>query len=255
MTRFLSNFFRSVITLSPEYLLACVYLCCNRIAPAYSGKELGIGDGTLLKALSEATGSTPAKLKSLLVKLGDLGETAQQSRSNQRTLIQPPPLTVPGVFNEFKRMSEVAGKDANNKKKTTIKSLLVACRGEEAKFMARALQGNLRIGLQAKTVMAALARAVVLTPPRQEGFPPPILNSSKGQSAEKVAAEIERVHKILAQAFIEAPSYDLLVDAILNMPIDEIPQRIHLTPGVPIQVMLAQILCRHRSIPPIQYMN
>lgn len=34
----LSNYFRSVIVLSPNDLIASVYLCLNQVAPAYEGK-------------------------------------------------------------------------------------------------------------------------------------------------------------------------------------------------------------------------
>jgi len=52
----LSNLFRSVIALSPDNLLHCVYLCLNRLAPAYEAIELGIGESILLKAIAQATG-------------------------------------------------------------------------------------------------------------------------------------------------------------------------------------------------------
>jgi len=52
----LSNLFRSVIALSPDNLLYCVYLCLNRLAPAYEAIELGIGETVLLKAIAQSTG-------------------------------------------------------------------------------------------------------------------------------------------------------------------------------------------------------
>lgn len=45
----LSNYFRSVIVLSPNDLLPSVYLCLNKVAPDYIGLELGIAETTLLK--------------------------------------------------------------------------------------------------------------------------------------------------------------------------------------------------------------
>jgi DNA ligase-1 len=50
-----------------------VYLAANSLAPAYKGIELGIGEGTLLKALSEATGRTLQQVKSHVEATGDLG--------------------------------------------------------------------------------------------------------------------------------------------------------------------------------------
>ena len=53
----LSNFLSSVIVLSPDDLVSCVYLCLNKLAPAYEGVELGLGENLLMKVISQATGS------------------------------------------------------------------------------------------------------------------------------------------------------------------------------------------------------
>ncbi len=52
----LGNFFRSVTVLTPGDLVQCVYLCLNKLAPAYAGMELGIGETLLMKAVAQATG-------------------------------------------------------------------------------------------------------------------------------------------------------------------------------------------------------
>lgn len=39
MIEVLSNFYRSVIVLSPNDFVACVFLCLNQLAPAYEGER------------------------------------------------------------------------------------------------------------------------------------------------------------------------------------------------------------------------
>jgi DNA ligase-1 len=50
-------------------------------------------------------------LKAELAEKGDLGIVAQESRTTQQMLFQPPPLTVPFVF---KKMREIAGYSGAN---------------------------------------------------------------------------------------------------------------------------------------------
>ena len=93
----LANYFRSVMVLTPDDLLLSVYLCLNKLAPAYEGIELGIGESLLVKAIAQTTGRSVAQIKADVGVKGDLGIVAETSRGTQRTMFQPAALTVPQV--------------------------------------------------------------------------------------------------------------------------------------------------------------
>uniref|UniRef100_A0A096M095 DNA ligase 1 n=1 Tax=Poecilia formosa TaxID=48698 RepID=A0A096M095_POEFO len=234
----LSNLLRSVLLLSPDDLLCCVYLCLNQLGPAYLGMELGVGETVLMKAVAQATGRHLDKIKAEAQEKGDLGLVAESSRSNQRTMFQPASLTAGGVFKKLKEIASMSGNSAMNKKIDIIKGLFVACRFSEARYIVRSLAGKLRIGLAEQSVLAALSQAVCLTPPGQ-GFPPAVIDAGKGMSAESRRAWIEEKSLILKQTYCEMPNYDIIIPVLLKAGIDQLPKHCKLTPGVPLRPMLA----------------
>ncbi|XP_062285030.1 DNA ligase 1 [Scomber scombrus] len=234
----LSNLFRSVLLLTPDDLLCCVYLCLNQLGPAYMGMELGVGETVLMKAVAQATGRQLDKIKAEAQEKGDLGLVAESSRSNQRMMFQPASLTAGGVFRKLKEIASMSGNSAMNKKIDIIKGLFVACRFSEARYIVRSLAGKLRIGLAEQSVLSALSQAVCLTPPGQ-GFPPAVIDAGKGMSAESKRAWIEQKSLILKQTYCEMPNYDVLIPVLLKEGIDQLPNHCKLTPGVPLRPMLA----------------
>ncbi|KAK2822768.1 hypothetical protein Q5P01_022833 [Channa striata] len=234
----LSNLFRSVLLLSPDDLLCCVYLCLNQLGPAYLGMELGVGETVLMKAVAQATGRQLDKIKAEAQEKGDLGLVAESSRSNQRMMFQPASLTAGGVFRKLKEIASMSGNSAMNKKIDIIKGLFVACRFSEARYIVRSLAGKLRIGLAEQSVLSALSQAVCLTPPGQ-GIPPAVIDAGKGMSAESRRAWIEEKSLILKQTYCEMPNYDVLIPVLLKEGIDQLPNHCKLTPGVPLRPMLA----------------
>ncbi|XP_057713265.1 DNA ligase 1 isoform X2 [Corythoichthys intestinalis] len=234
----LANLFRSVLLLSPDDLLCCVYLCLNQLGPAYLGMELGIGETVLMKAVAQATGRQLDKIKAEAQERGDLGLVAESSRSNQRTMFRPASLTVGGVFKKLKEIASMSGNSAMNKKIDIIKGLFVACRFSEARYIVRSLAGKLRIGLAEQSVLSALSQAVCLTTP-QKGASPAIIDAGKGMSAESRRAWIEEKSLILKQTYCEMPNYDILIPVLLKEGIDQLPNHCKLTPGVPLRPMLA----------------
>ena len=247
-----SDFFRSVLALTPADILPTAYLCINSIAPAYEGKETGVGDHILKKVIAQTTGLSLARLRELSKDVTDLGVLALSCRKKQVTLFSAPPLTVRGVFAVMREMAGMSGKNVATKKEGMITKLMVACKGEEAKFLIRSLQGSLRIGLQTKSVIASLARALVITPPAQAtaaesdggsgstGSGKQVVDTRQQWSEKKFAATLEEGLSILKQAYIEVPNLDLLVHNILEYGLQQLPQHCTLTPGVPVEVMLGK---------------
>ena len=120
-----------------------------------------------------------------------------------------------------------------------IKRLLVSAHGSEIKFLVRGLQGKLRVGLAEQSVLAALAHAVVLTPPSAT-LPPPVLDASLHTNPAKLQTMLSDAVETVKQALSECPSYDKLIPAVLQAPLSQLSQICHLTPGIPVHPMLAK---------------
>lgn len=52
--------------------------------------------------------------------------------------------------------------------------------------------------------------------------------------------QLETAVAIIKKAYSQVPSYDSLLDAILNVPLQEVHKACELTPGIPVQPMLAK---------------
>ncbi|XP_023564317.1 DNA ligase 1 [Octodon degus] len=238
MVETLSNLLRSVVALSPPDLLPVLYLTLNRLGPPQQGLELGVGDGVLLKAVAQATGRQLESVRAEAAEKGDVGLVAENSRSTQRLMLPPPPLTTSGVFSKFQDIARLTGNASMTKKMDIIKGLFVACRHSEARFIARALSGRLRLGLAEQSVLAALSQAVSLTPPGQE-FPPAVVDAGKGKTAEARKSWLEEQAMVLKQTFCEVPDLDRIIPVLLEHGLERLPEHCRLSPGVPLKPMLA----------------
>ena len=183
-----SLFLRQVLRLTPDDLLPTVQLIINKLAADYAGIELGIGESLIMKAIGESTGRNLAIIKADQAEIGDLGLVAAKSRSNQPTMFKPKALTVRGVLEGLMGIATVSGDGSQARKVAGIKKLLSAADAalagkgskgiditknkggaSEAKFIIRFLEGKLRLGLAEKTVLVALAHAMVIHEAEQKG--------------------------------------------------------------------------------------
>lgn len=238
MVETLSNLLRSVVALSPSDLLPILYLSLNRLGPPQQGLELGVGDSVLLKAVAQATGRQLESVRAEVAEKGDAGLVAENSRSTQRLVLPPPPLSAAGVFAKFQDIARLSGTASITKKMEVIKGLFVACRHSEARYIARALSGRLRLGLAEQSVLAALAQAVSLTPPGQ-GTPPAVVDAGKGRTTEARKTWLEEQAMVLKRTFCEVPDLDRIVPVLLEHGLEKLPEHCRLSPGTPLKPMLA----------------
>ncbi|KAL0483085.1 DNA ligase 1 [Acrasis kona] len=223
ITEIFCNFLRTVLAITPEDILPALYLSINSIAPAHEGIELGIGEGSLVKVLAEASAKTVKHVREMLKKKGDLGTIAKSLKNKQSTMFKPKILTVRNVFHEFREIATSSGKNSMAKKLGKIKTLLVSSRETEPQYIIRSLEGKLRIGLGEETVMASLSHAVTL-------------HKDPNASTQKLKEAEEQ----LKVCFSECPVYDQLVQTALKYPISEWTNHVHLKAGIPVKPMLAK---------------
>ncbi|KAF2018798.1 ATP-dependent DNA ligase [Aaosphaeria arxii CBS 175.79] len=240
-----SLFLRQVLRLSPNDLLPTILLMINKLAADYSGIELGIGESLIMKAISESTGRTLSHIKDDQKHIGDLGLVAAKSRSRQPTMFKPKALTVPGVHKSLMAIATTTeGQGAQGRKVDGIKKLLSAADAHsagksvdiekdkggpsEAKFIVRTLEGKLRLGLAEKTVVVALAHAMITHEVSQKGNKTPS------------TADLAKAESTLKSVYSELPSYEVIIPAMLEHGIFNLKDNCRLQPGVPLKPMLAK---------------
>lgn len=212
----------------PDKLVKIVYLCINRLGPDYEPDlELGLGETLLIKAISECYGRAPAHIKKDYHEVGDLGLVAQKSRSGQPTMFKPAPLDVETVFENLTKIAKATGKDSQAKKVGIIHRMLTACdlKSNEAKFLIRSLEGKLRVGLAEKTVLVALAQAL-------------LQYEKKGERV--LPSTLLKAEDTIKEAFSLVPNYEIVIRKSFEHGILNLLDHCSLTPGVPLKPMLAK---------------
>ncbi len=139
-----------------------IYICQERIKPAYEGIEIGMAERMLEKAIARATGTDIKKVKELYKKKGDLGLVAEAlSGKFKNKLIKPKELTLAEVYDGFLKTAKVSGVGAVDQKISIIAGLLSRANPKEAKYIARFVIGRLRLGIGDPTIMDSLSKAKI----------------------------------------------------------------------------------------------
>ena len=149
---------------SGDELSSIVLLASGTPFPAWKNMDLGASSKTLVKVISKATGRTEKEVEQSWKETGDLGLAAEEmvEKKTQQRLFKGD-LTVEKVV---KRLEKIAEKEApgsqsidQDKKQKELAELISSAEPKEARYIARIIINNLRLGIGEGTIRDALSEA------------------------------------------------------------------------------------------------
>jgi len=155
-----------------------VYLLRGRVFPDYDEREFGISTQLTIKAIAKASGVLSEDIIESLKKVGDVGKIAEElvGKKRQSTLFSKK-LKVEKVFGNLRKLSEIEGGGAVERKLGFVVELLTSASGTEAKYIVRTLLNDLRIGVAEATIRDSISKAFF-------------------EGDEKMASKIEEAHDL-----------------------------------------------------------
>jgi len=203
----------------PDVIDKVIYFVLGELRPSWEGIELGVAEKLTLRAIAAASGLSVKHVEDLYKRVGDMGEAARLALMNRRrggTILDfvgkgATRLTMSRVYSDLLSIAKSVGEGAQENKVRLLTALLSDAEPDEAKYIARFVIGKLRLGIADMTILDALADAFKV---RREEL----------ERAYHVYPDLGRIAMLIATRGSEGLS------------------EVKITPGVPIQSMLAERL-------------
>ena len=209
----LAKFFKETHLNYPKEFPTITLLSLGKIAADYENSVLGIAEKLLLKAIAKASNIGNKEIISLMNKLGDVGKVAESVlKTKAMTLVPIGTLTTDELYKTLHKIKDISGSKSQDTKEKILISLFQKTTGIEAKYLARIILQNMRLGVADMTILDALS--ICFTGDKS--------NKKVLEAAYNICPDISIISKQLAEKGIEH--------------IQEIPIQV----GRPIRVMLAQ---------------
>jgi DNA ligase-1 len=144
----------------------------GRVFPAWDGTTLDVGPRLCYAALARTAGPnvTAEDVETRVAQLGDVGDVAADlSSDSQQGLDAFTPgateaLTVGALDDELRALAASSGSGSASRKEDRLFGLFNRCSGDDARYLARLVLGELRIGVGAGTVRDATTVAFDVDP-------------------------------------------------------------------------------------------
>jgi len=210
MIHILTELFRKAS--SPDEAAIIAYVILGELHPPYTGLELGMSEKLIIRSIALASGYNTSLVDKRMTEVGDIGKVAEEfiGRKKQVSLF-PVELTLDRVYNTLDKIAKTAGEGSIDVKVRLLTSLLIDSTPKEARYIARLVDGTLRLGVADMTILEALALC-------------------KGSRELK---------PILEEAYNKYPDIGYIAKVLFKEGLDGI-KKIEVTPGIPIRPMLAE---------------
>ena len=155
----------------PETIDKVVYFLQGKLWPDWKGlPELGVGEKTLIKAVSIALHVPEKTVEELAKRLGDLGAAVEKLKREKgagkpvgllafmkTSAPAASTLTVERVYETLARVALTTGEGSRELKLKLVAGLIAEASPKEAKYIVRFIEGRLRLGVGDATIIEALS--------------------------------------------------------------------------------------------------
>ena len=187
--------------------------------------KFGIAEKLIIQAVAKFTGMSGTKIKAMVNKKGDVGETVQsilETRVSKKVVYSMDSFTskspssskvleIHHLYSHLEKLAAIKGDRSQDLKINVINGILRRCTPQSAKYIINIILSNLRIGFADITILDGLTQAFTGTKD----------NRSVVQNAYNIHPDLGEIADVLAHDGLEGI------------------RRIKIQVGVPIQMMLA----------------
>jgi DNA ligase-1 len=146
--------------LTEDELPVFVRFVMGRIYPDWSAKKLGIGPNLLYEAIGYVAGMKKEQVIDAINRTGDVGVAVEELLAvKSQTTFFHEELELVRVYNELVAIAEMEGKKSQREKMLGARRLLANAHPLEARYIARIMLEELRIGVGEGSVRDAIAKA------------------------------------------------------------------------------------------------
>lgn len=196
-----------------------------------TSRPLNVSGSAVSKALQTSLGVSRSQLSNAYRQYGDLGDCAASFFQKKTYFVTTSTLQLLSILRVSNGMEKICLSDGRDAKQHIVLDLLRRCQSKtEIRFLVRLLISNMRVGANLKSVLAALAMAII----SKNNSP-----SLKGMTVDKTELNVKDAIALVQKTHDICPSIEKIVSALLEGEFEQMQRDCSIQVHIPIAPMLA----------------